>query len=348
MIIRLLYLLLGLLGLVRKKSAYVSFLIFVFVVIAFGWNYDNPDYENYLLKYEWKDGEIFLTAEIGFNFLCYIGNSLHLSFQEFRLFIGIISYLLLYLSIKKISYNLGLVASIYLLFFLFIDVTQIRNLLSFTIVLFAFVKYIRDDSKIRDIILYTILVIIASSIHFSSIFFLVFIFALKDIKIIHVLVFAGLAGFFNTVIYLFLENYFDKILNYTEDTASTIAAIGFSFIQVLNYWIISAFMKKTRRSKLNMISVISPRMQEIILKCNMLLISLIPFYFTGAIFTRLFRFTALINIIYLSNLIPRKRKFKYILALIIYALYFHIMFNGFGLFTELANSVFNYNLLFSI
>lgn len=346
MIARFIFLLLGVVGFAEKKSKFIGSILFLFIFISFGWNYDNPDYDNYLQKYELNNDSIFASGEIGYNFLCYLANQLHLTFQQFRIIIGFFCFALLFNIIRHVSRYPNLVIAIYLFFFFFIDVTQIRNFLSFVIVLYAFYKFLYFGTTSINIIKYCLLLIVATSIHFSSAFFLVFVLALRRIELKHVLIVTAIAGFIETVIYIFLENYLGKLVLYNEDRITMFAAVCFSLVQVLNYYAVkyvsatnSKYMKNSGNSK----NKITAERMDIIVRCNMLLICLIPFYLDGSVFTRIFRYMAIINVIYLCNVIPTRFNQKYLLVLLVYVAYFAVMFNGLGLNSELANSVFDFN-----
>lgn len=344
MMLRIVYLFLGFIGFASKKSKFISILIFILVIVLFGWNCDNPDNENYIIKYDLNNDSVCPGAEIGFHLICYIANCFHLSFQQFRIVLGLFCYILFFRTIHCYSKYPGLVSSVYLLFFFFIDVTQIRNFLSFTIVLFAFTRYIREDSGVKDILLYSLFILIATTIHLSSIFFILFIFALRRIRPGFILILVLIGGIIDIVIYGFIEDYFGKILTYNDNKINPLAVLFFSMIQLLNYYVIKKICKYNTEVISQNSYIEKNDRSNVILRCNMLLICLIPFYFTGAIYTRLFRFMAIINIIFLSNKLSYRNGTQHVMILITYALFFHILFNGFGLYSELANSVFDYNL----
>lgn len=353
MLVGFIYFILALVGLLGKKSKFVTFVIFAFIFISFGWNYNNADYLAYERDYLLNKDEISVSGEFGFNYINYLCNCLNLNYQQFLVVLGLFCYsLFYYITVSKSKYP-GLVASFYLLFFFFLDVTQIRNFLAFIIVLFAFVRYLRIDATKSDIIKYALLVLLSTTIHFSSIFFMVFILAIKEVKFKHIAILTVIASAVTVFVYSFIQLYFSKIITHGEGDMSMLATISHSAVQIFNYFFIKKFsyhlvtvskafpISKKTQSAINNI--------DVLVRCNLLLLCLIPFYFDSAVFTRILRFTAIINILHLSNIIPpSKANVKYILILCVYSLYFHVMFNGFCLHDRVIPVVFNFNLIFSL
>lgn len=316
---QLIFLLLIVLGFVSRKSKLVFWLILIYICILFGWNYDNPDFGGYQLQYENDEfGRVFFfSGEIGFDIMCMIGNHFHLSFQQFRILIAFIFYPLFFHIIKTHTKNVSLVASLYFSCFFILDVTQIRNFISFVIVLFAFSKYIKPEFRFRNAVLYSLFVILATTIHFTSFFFLLFLLVYRKVnwKLIIFLV-AG-AAVIRTGIYTFLYDNFGKLLTYNEGGMSLLSSISFSVVQVANCFFIKYMCNRHMKNN---------GYKDIIIAINIILLGILPFYWDGAIYTRLFRFTAIINILFLADGVFDSKSNRDKLFLCCYSVYFLVMF----------------------
>lgn len=332
--IQIVFILLILLGLFRPKSNIVAVSIFLLAIILWGWNYDNPDIQNYIWRYEESFDDY--TGEFGFHLLCKIGNYLNLSFQQFKIVIGIIAYSFLYYIIRNNTIYVAFVSSIYLICFFILDVTQMRNFIAFIIIFYAISKYLKPEPTSWQIIKYCILVICATTIHLTSVFFLLFllVYIKVDWKLITILIFGAIL--IESSIYIFIYNNVGKILLYDESEISLLASVCYSIMQIVNYYFIKMFCNKYLQNN---------DRREIIISMNMILISIIPFYWDNAIFSRLLRFVAIMNITFIADGFFSSKSVKNKLLFICYACYFLIMFIGLDLDSEVVSCVFNKNKL---
>lgn len=312
------FILLSIMGCVLKKSKLISILILILVIILFGWNTENPDYENYLLKYNSAAADILTSGDIGFGALCLLGNKLGLSFVEFKILLGILVYVFFYKIISRNTQYIAIVWTLYILNFFFLDVTQIRNFISFIIVALALDKFLASNGNFSDIIKYSFTVILASSIHISSIFFLLFLLAhSKNLKWCIIVLLSIIVAILQHYLYDLLTGLQNKYNDY-ENTISLIAAICYSIVLILNYLYVKYICAKHTDNLQNK--------TQVLLTCNMLLICLFPLYFDNATFSRLQRYMAILNIIYLSDLIFNKGTRRERVSLYLYCFYYALMF----------------------
>ena len=159
---------LGLAGCVVQRSKLLTVMIF-FYTWTLMWTKYTADYRAYEEIYyltEFRDG--------GYALLCMTGRMLGLSFFEFFMSLGAIALGLYCRFTLKYAYKNSLVAALYMLCISLFDLVQFRSFLGFAVVL-SFLPCLFNPDR-NKIILYTIGVIIGTSIHLTMIFYLCFIF----------------------------------------------------------------------------------------------------------------------------------------------------------------------------
>ena len=139
---------------------------FLTLYLAIAFNNGNVDYNAYVRNY---DSGVFEHEGL-FSFLELISKNFGLSYAQFVFFIVTISFLLIWITIKKLNINTAAFCILYFFYPFCLDVIQIRNLLAYSIIFYAFLWLIEGDRKGK--IKYAIAVLIASTIHFSSIVYL--------------------------------------------------------------------------------------------------------------------------------------------------------------------------------
>lgn len=163
-------LILILLALVKKNSKIVFYMIFVLLIILLGGNTDNPDRFSYMNTYTSIANGMFVAGyEFGFQMLCKIGSLLGLTYDQFLFIIAFIGVGLIVRTIKLYTSNISYVLALYFIYPFVWDVVQIRNFLAMSIIVFGS-KYIISYKK--EYFKYIICVLIASTIHSSSIIYL--------------------------------------------------------------------------------------------------------------------------------------------------------------------------------
>lgn len=342
------YCILILLGIIKKDSKFVAVLIFLFAWILLGWNYDNPDIDNYVWNYEVSDtwfGAFVETnsVEPGYSLLCYVGNLLGFSFMTFKQILAAIAYAMITLFVFRVGKNYALIASCYLVSFFLMDVIQLRNFFAMAVLLFGFRYLLKPNMEKMDAVKYIICAIVATSIHVSMVFSLVLVLARRPIKRIFVLALivvvfllkASIFGFFSTT----LDT--EKVTIY-EGLSSLQGGLFSSFIFCANaifiVWVYNKYCKKNRIG-------IAGSFPEILTvkNINLLLLILIPFLFDNASFSRLLKDVLIVNYAFLAiNLKGKEKMFMYGYAL--FYLVYYVSFGERGLLV--FNTVFKYNNFF--
>lgn len=132
-----------------------------------------PDMFNYYLRY--RDSEyssIFDTYEPGYELLQVIGHYLGLDYIQFRFILIFISLILLGKSVNRLTGKQNFIFYfLYGLFFVFIDSTQIRSFIAFSIITYG-ITYLFTYKGFKALVLFIFFILIASSIHISSIVYL--------------------------------------------------------------------------------------------------------------------------------------------------------------------------------
>lgn len=156
----------------KHNESLTLILILLMVVIIMGGNNKNPDtivYKNmYLMK--------FYNKNIGFGYLIQLSKNIGLSLDLFRLIIAIIGILLINSVVRQYlpkRFQI-LFYFFYFIYPFFIDIVQIRNFISMAILVYAL--NILKDGTIKSKIYYSILILLASSLHSVFIVYLPLVF----------------------------------------------------------------------------------------------------------------------------------------------------------------------------
>ena len=182
-----------LLNIFMKNNKVLFFSTIFFMWILAGWSYGTADYFIYSDMYNWSSNASQISnTEIGFSLLMRISNTLGFSFQQFLMIIFAVGLALIGYTIMKYSNTPNMVLAIYFIFTFIINVTQFRQFLATAIFVFSF-KYLLIRDRKSDI-KYIIGILLASSVHFSSIFMLLLLVP-KKLNIKKVIVITSIVTF---------------------------------------------------------------------------------------------------------------------------------------------------------
>lgn len=160
------------LGLTKDKSKVITFLFAIYFWVLMGLNTYTPDYHSYEQYFLYTS---LVDVEPGFKLLCNIFRSIGLTYQQFRMVFAAIYSVLAVISVKRLTKHVNYVLAMFLLIPFVLNVSGIRFALAAMIVCFG-IPYLLPDQKHGDI-KYIACVLLASTIHVSTLFFLVFLFA---------------------------------------------------------------------------------------------------------------------------------------------------------------------------
>lgn len=169
-----LFFLVLILGAIFRKSQMYFYCIAVYIFVVMGLNTYNPDYNSYLRIYE---NPAMADEEIGYRFLCWLGNSAGLSYDAFHLCIVVIGLILMISGIRallrtqRIKY-VNLCLSVYMLFPMMFDIILVRSFVASCIIIYS-LQFLMKRKYFR----YVAGTLLATSIHISSAFFLLLLLA---------------------------------------------------------------------------------------------------------------------------------------------------------------------------
>lgn len=187
----------------KIKNLFFIFSMILSIIFA-ALRLTDPDRESYIAIYLGKQH----VTEIGFNFLMNLFKIKDISYYYFFAFINLISLIMLYHNIKKLSKNKMFSILIYISYlYLIKDFIQIRSAISISIILFG-MKYIKNKSY-----KFFIIVFLSYLFHVSMIIWLpVFFFANYNFnkkQLFLILIFSFILGK-----YILDQDIFFDIINY--------------------------------------------------------------------------------------------------------------------------------------
>lgn len=162
------------LGVFCKNNMFTNILLAITLFILFAFERSDQDYMAYVRVYDQVGvGSMFelIGYEPSFFLFCTLGNNWGLSFDAARAIVCALEVLAIFTTIRIFTSQIACVIALFLIFPATADAELFRWLGGMSVVLFAMPYLIRGES-IRDYIVYSALVLLATSIHTSCIFFL--------------------------------------------------------------------------------------------------------------------------------------------------------------------------------
>jgi hypothetical protein len=279
---------------VGLRRNYLLFLfLFILMWLIFAGGYNNADYDNYLLVYRAVgDGLVIDFSQPGYYFLLYVFNVLGFDYQSFLFFVSFFGLSLIGLSLSKLTNKINFIFPLYFIYPYLIDVVQVKHFLASSFIIYGFSCVAKKDKFSGYKFL--ISMALASSMHYMSIFFMPFyIFRNKSQRFVLMMVMAALPF----LIYFIYASFgelasllvgADKVNFYFENKPGLGILIQI-FIQLLFLLIIFYHVKKLTSFNLNV------DFADLVLKINIYLILLIPFYLINGTFERVFRATLILD-----------------------------------------------------
>ncbi|MBZ4656143.1 MAG: hypothetical protein JG759_691 [Thermoanaerobacter sp.] len=164
---------------IKKDSKILAIFLLTLMWVLYGWNTGNADYINYNVAYYHNAiSPINYNKEIAFQLLCKLFNKFGLDYNQFLVIISITGLVLITSTIRRYTKNVAFVLAMYFIFPFMLDVVQVRNFLAMAIVVFG-LRFLIEKKKWGKV-KYIILVLLASTFHYSALFY--FIFLLKEVQ----------------------------------------------------------------------------------------------------------------------------------------------------------------------
>lgn len=196
---------LAIIGFIKKKSKYVSFVMIGAMWVVFGFCTYNGDFENYRWVYNNIQNLTYWSEfEPLFNLMMYTTNILGLDFIQFRMVFSAIYLILLYFTISRYTENTSEVLGMYMVFPFLYFTSVIRSGLASVIVALAFYEITGGRERKKR---FWILMVIAFLIHYTSIGFVVYYYLRnkkyenKNIFIVFGIVFGIMLLFYSGVLH---------------------------------------------------------------------------------------------------------------------------------------------------
>ena len=309
-------------GFIKRNSKIVAFLLFALLWVLFGWNTDNADYANYERGYSSAHGAFRFNSEVGFQLLYKLFILAGLEYKHFLIILSFIGLLIIYKTIKIYTENIAIVLALYLIFPFIIDVVQFRNFLIMSIVLYG--THFIIEEKRRGTLIFVILVLFATSIHYSALFYLFFILIrqknISSLTILSLIITVfGLITVFTDLIpnlaMIFvpsekIDHWFSNRFNWGIIIAVVIYAINYFFIHYA-YLKIRSETESKRQERDNNSQNTNFKFVEAVYKINIILLMLFPLLVFNMIFFRLDRNIFILNfIVYSICLVNMESKSK--------------------------------------
>ena len=303
----------------RRKVKFISLSLVILLGVLMGANSSNPDY------YVYKDYFDMVRSinDIGFMLMIRFFNLINVDYEYFRLMITILGLTSIHKTVKKFTTNYSFFYLLYFVFPFFIDVVQIRNFFAYSIVLYA-TPYLIEGTK-SGTKKYIALVLIASSIHLTSIVYLIFAF-MKNIKkqnilrlLFYLVVFTIMAVtlyrplFINLMDHVFvLIGRFDERIFYYDVVSTRYGFLFYWTVQFCYIWIIKIL--RSRMKNINSSGEMNSNHYkkniafiDLVYWINIISLVFIPTYAVHSLFFRFYR-----NLIPLNYLviIPAVKQLK--------------------------------------
>lgn len=288
-----------LLNIFMKNNRVLFFSSIFFMWILAGWSYGTADYFIYSDMYNWSTNASQISnTEIGFSLLMRISYTLGFTFQQFLMIIFAVGLALIGYTIMKNSNTPNMVLAIYFIFTFIINVTQFRQFLATAIFVFSF-QYLLSRDRKSDI-KYIIGILLASSIHFSSIFLLLLLVP-KKINIKKVIVITSIVtfmlgllnlinsgGYIVSLLEIFNIKLLSKIIQILESSKN-----NYSWLLIFRWWVkiiaffglfyvtqyFASYKESIMKSNSSMETSKADTFNKnnsLILRCNIMMLILIP------------------------------------------------------------------------
>ena len=348
-------------GFIKQNSKIIAFLLFALLWVMFGWSSGNADYANYERGYSWAHGALRFNTELGTQLLYKLFILAGLEYRHYIIIISLIGLLLIFKTIKTYTNNIAFVLALYFLFPFIIDVVQARNFLTMSIVLYA-THYLIQEKR-RGTLKFVILVLLASTIHYSALFYLLFLLvkkrSLRSLTLLSLLVTSiGLILSYTNLIPLLVKQFIppEKVHHWFSNRFNwgiLIAILIYAFSYFFIYYAYLKIKSKTETEgqlAVNDTSNNNLRFARAVYKINMVLLMAFPLYVFNMIFFRLYRNILILNFILyaicLYNLEPKsKEKLLFGFCIVLFTVCLSIYFTMYSFYDTVFLPLFQNNIL---
>lgn len=234
-------------SLLKKFCLFVSF---IFLFIFLGWAAGSYDVEIGISRYiNYERYESF--TEIGFQWLINVGHLLKMNYRTFYIVLALFELLIIYWFVLRHSSNPLIVIALFMLFPMVMYFQYTRNILAFSFVLIA-IHFLIEKKKLYPIF-YILFIVVASLIHLSSLFFLLYLplsFMKKKyvigitVLLVMVLYFTSSINILNDFLKSLLGEDKYAIVSNTTFDEGMIGRVATLTITILEFWIVYFLLSK--------------------------------------------------------------------------------------------------------
>ncbi len=294
-----------------------------------------PDVQIYEIQYNNNlYGDLPILFKIVFDFFV----NMHFSFYAFKTIYALFVLTTIYCLLANNSEYIAFVCTIAYIFPLTSFAGQIRNAMSIVIVLLGIVYLLKSESRYKYFF-YIVIIIFASLVHKSSIVYLVALPATIDKKrdffVLTVLIFTLLIfiAYPTGVLFKFISLLTNdaRILKWVRPIRgiSFKVTLNLTFIQLIGVFLLLVAKNELIRQKIcNTVSIkyFSQSQVDKLLNINIALFFLLPLYYEGNAYFRIFKYILILNYIPIVQAIfNKKRNHVLLLLLVLYSLGCQIM-----------------------
>lgn len=159
------------LSFILKKSKIVTGIDFILMWIMSGWSFGNADYVVYVTRY--YHPERYPTLEQLYSFLQDLAKASNLKYADFLIIMTFVALLLKFISIMIITDRANEVIGLWMIFPFIADINQVREFYATSVAFLGLALFLRIRDERRGLWIATIMIIIASYIHGSNIFYII-------------------------------------------------------------------------------------------------------------------------------------------------------------------------------
>lgn len=311
----------------KLLSVFLALPVFLVMWVLYGWNYWNGDREAYELYYSTRDTLASWGAEIGYGSLNILASQSGLSFQSFQILISLVTLYLVFRYMIKRTVSPFVSLVLYLVCFFSLDFVLMRNFLSFAILLQGMLTLF--EAKPHCKIKYALFVLVAATVHQSSLIFIVFMFmplnrvvSLRDFFLVYMmLVICYVLVRFNVPLPAAVAAHF----NYYNTALKS--AFTNVFVHLVSM-VLMTFVVLAERKNLCRVECVYGRDKELafILNLNIFSLFFLVLYFESEIFIRLFRTVLFFNILHCAgSLLLLRRTYSFLV-------FYILIFSGYLMF----------------
>lgn len=295
--------------------------------ILYGWNYWNGDRAVYELYYSTRDTLASWGGEVGYGSLNLLASQSGLSFQGFQILISLVTLYLIFRYMVKRTVSPLASLVLYSVCFFSLDFVLMRNFLSFAILLQGMVTLFETKPYCKA--KYALFVLLAATVHQSSLIFMVFMFMpLNRVVPLGRFLFVYLMFVFCYVLIRFgmpLPASVAAHFSYYSTTLKSSFANVFAHVASV---VLMAFVVLAEKKSLYRLECSSGREKELVFILNLNIFSLffVVLYFESEIFIRLFRTVLFFNMLHcLNSLFLPRRTYSFLV-------FYILIFSGYLIF----------------